>query len=163
MYDCEQEARFSEGKRDRIEQILNASQELNQPADIVEGKKQQITLKNDIVFEKVHFAYPTAPQGQPDTLQGISFKVKAGTTTALVGPSGSGKSTIIQLLLRLYDPKKGNIFVDGENIKSKPISQLRNSIGYIPQDSLIFSGSLDDNILAQKSEVLAQDHLPDNL
>lgn len=131
MYDCEEVESLVQGERDRLDQMMDTSQQPS-AGNITSQNKSKITLKNDIVFEKVHFAYPTSPKGQPDTLQGISFKIKAGSTTALVGPSGSGKSTIVQLLLRLYDPKKGNIFIDGENIKSKPIGTLRNSIGYVP-------------------------------
>lgn len=66
-----------------------------------------LALDRGIVFEKVRFKYPTAPDGLPDTLQGVSFEIKAGTSTAIVGPSGSGKSTIVQMLERFYDPKSG--------------------------------------------------------
>lgn len=135
---------------EKVERSLDESKLLARE----EQEKQQLEIKNEIRFEKVHFAYPTAHEGQPDTLQGVSFKVKAGTSTAIVGPSGSGKSTIIQLLLRLYDPSKGEITIDGTNIKDFSISTLRNGIGYVPQDSVIFSGTLDDNLLKTKSKEL---------
>ena len=67
----------------------------------------------------------------PDTLQGVSFKIKAGTSTAIVGASGSGKSTIVQLIERFYDPKAVNIFFDQKNLKDFDLKDLRESIGYV--------------------------------
>ena len=79
----------------------------------------------------MRFRYPTAPETQPDTLQGVTFKIKAGTSTAIVGPSGSGKSTIVQMIERFYDPKSGEIKIDGQPLSSFSLSQLRCSIGYV--------------------------------
>ena len=68
-----------------------------------------IDIQDGIHFQDVHFRYPTAPPQLPDVFQGASFKVKSGTSTAIVGPSGSGKSTIVQMINRFYDPKAGDI------------------------------------------------------
>jgi ABC-type multidrug transport system fused ATPase/permease subunit len=115
---------------DKVDRSLEESKKLL--AKEPEKLDQKLEIKKEIRFQKVHFAYPTAHEGAPDTLQGVSFRVKAGTSTAIVGPSGSGKSTLVQLLMRLYDPSKGEIFIDETNIKDFPLSTLRNTIGYVP-------------------------------
>ena len=91
-----------------------------------------IQLKNDISFENVTFKYPTALPEHKPVLQNASFKIKAGTTTAIVGPSGSGKSTIIQLIERFYDPSAGGkICFDGVDVREIDLKDLREQIGYV--------------------------------
>ena len=96
-----------------------------------QNRDEKIVLTDKITFNKVRFRYPTAPETQPDTLQGVSFEIKSGTSTAIVGPSGSGKSTIVQLLERFYDATSGEIRLDGEPLTEFSLSQLRSSIGYV--------------------------------
>ena len=91
----------------------------------------KVQISESIEFKDVYFRYPTSVPTQPSTLQGVSFAIKAGTSTAIVGPSGSGKSTIAQLIERFYDPAKGEILFDGKNLKDLDLSQLRSSIGYV--------------------------------
>jgi ATP-binding cassette subfamily B protein len=97
-----------------------------------------------ITFKKVNFNYPS----RPDTaaLCDISFDVKAGQTVALVGPSGAGKTTLLQLLLRYYDPQSGTITLNEQSIRSTDLTSLRENIGLVSQDSVVFSANAMDNI-----------------
>lgn len=102
----------------------------------------------NIKFENIYFAYPSRPEYS--VLQGVSFEMKAGEVTALVGSSGAGKSTIAQLLMRLYDPQQGEIFLDGKSIQGLSLSDLRKQIAIVPQDVLLFGGTIKENILYGK-------------
>jgi ABC-type multidrug transport system fused ATPase/permease subunit len=90
-----------------------------------------IQLNNSIEFKGVHFKYPTAIEKTRPTLEGVDFKIKAGTSTAIVGPSGSGKSTIVQLINRYYDPLEGSIYFDKTDLKDLSLTSLRETIGYV--------------------------------
>ncbi|KAJ1825429.1 ATP-binding cassette-type vacuolar membrane transporter Hmt1, partial [Coemansia sp. RSA 2703] len=97
--------------------------------------------KGDIEFENVSFSYDRQP-----TLKNVSFKVPAGSTVAIVGPSGSGKSTILRLLFRFYDAQSGRIMIDGQDIRSVLQTDLRQAIGVVPQDTVLFNDSIRYNI-----------------
>jgi ATP-binding cassette, subfamily B, bacterial len=92
----------------------------------------------------VRFHYPSRPLH--DTLHDFSLEVAAGETVALVGPSGAGKSTVLQLLLRFYDVQSGRVEVDGVPVNRASLAELRQRIGIVPQDSVIFSTSALENI-----------------
>jgi ATP-binding cassette, subfamily B, bacterial len=100
--------------------------------------------RGEISFENVDFAYPARPEHS--AVHGLSFKIRAGETVAIVGPSGAGKSTIFQLLMRFYDPLSGRILLDGIEIKNTDPAELRRRIKSVPQDPVIFSFSIADNI-----------------
>lgn len=100
--------------------------------------------RGEIIFEGVTFAYPTRPEDS--ALHGLSFKITPGEMVAIVGPSGAGKTTLFQLLLRFYDPASGRILLDGVDIKTTDPATLRQRIKIVPQDPVIFSISLADNI-----------------
>src|SRR5690606_40286392 len=87
----------------------------------------------------------TYPGSTTPALQDVSFRLEAGQTLALVGRTGSGKSTLAQLLLRLYDPPRGTIFLDGHDILDLPLATVRESIGYVPQESFLFSTTVAKN------------------
>jgi ABC-type multidrug transport system fused ATPase/permease subunit len=106
------------------------------------GKHQHVN--GDISFENISFYYDTRPDFE--VLKSISFKANKGETIALVGPSGSGKSTIASLVLRFYDPKSGEIKVDGKNVNDYDLSTLRQNMAIVPQDVLLFGGSIKENI-----------------
>lgn len=99
-------------------------------------------VRGDVEFRDVGFAYRTGPS----VLEGIDVKVEAGQTVAFVGPTGSGKSTLVKLLLRLYDVRAGVLEVDGHDVRSLRMADLRGSIGLVSQDVFLFHGSVRDNI-----------------
>ena len=99
-----------------------------------------------IEFRDLHFAYENAGTRE-DVLRGISLKVPAGTSLALVGPTGAGKSTLASLVVRLYNAPEGSVLIDGEPVRSYPLDTLRADIGYVPQETFLFSTTIRDNIL----------------
>jgi ATP-binding cassette subfamily C protein LapB len=101
-------------------------------------------IKGDIDFRKVDFSYPEQPI---EALSKVSFSLKAGEHIAIIGRIGSGKSTIERLLLGLYEPASGSILIDGTDSRQIDPADLRRSIGYVPQDSFLFYGSIKDNIV----------------
>jgi ATP-binding cassette subfamily B protein len=103
-----------------------------------------LPARGEVAFENVHFAYPTRTHAP--TLQGVSFRVRAGEKLAIVGPSGAGKSTIFHLLLRFYDPTSGTITLDGVRLTSLDPAELRARIALVPQESVMFAASVRDNI-----------------
>ncbi|MCA4773866.1 ABC transporter ATP-binding protein [Wolbachia endosymbiont of Mansonella perstans] len=108
------------------------------------------SVQKEISFNGITFFYESRP-GKP-ALSNVSFSIEAGQAVSIVGPSGSGKSTILKLLLRFYDPNKGSITIDGHNIKSIALSSLRSLFGLVPQDHMIFSCSIMENILYGKPD-----------
>ena len=97
-----------------------------------------------IKFDNVSFAYP---KSQENVLDKIDFEAKPGEIVAFIGSTGSGKSTLINLIPRFFDATEGNVLVDGVNVKDYKLSSLRNKIGYVPQKTLLFSGTIRDNLL----------------
>ena len=98
-----------------------------------------------IAVSDLHFAY-AAPDGRHDVLHGISLSIPAGTCAALVGPSGSGKSTLARLIPRFYDVRRGAITLDGRDIRDLTLQSLRRQIALVPQEPILFSGTVADNI-----------------
>ena len=107
-------------------------------------------LKGSVDFVNVRFNYPS--RADVEVLQGISFNVQPGQTVAIVGPSGSGKSTITQLLLRFYDPASGTILYDGKDAREYSLTELRENMAIVPQDVLLFGGSIRENIAYGKPD-----------
>jgi ATP-binding cassette subfamily B protein len=98
-------------------------------------------------YDLGHVAREEGPAESPEwVLRGVSFRVEAGQTLALVGHTGAGKTTIINLLLRFYDPQRGEILVNGTDIRSIPLAELRSLIGYVQQDIFLFAGDVLSNI-----------------
>lgn len=106
-----------------------------------ENLVQEIT--GNIAFKNVSFTYPDSGI---TALDNISFEVKAGQSIAIIGTTGSGKSTVAHLISRMYDASKGEITIDGHDIKSHNLSSLRRQIGYVPQDVFLFSDTIENNI-----------------
>lgn len=100
-------------------------------------------IKGVIEFKNVSFRYPGAEE---DALKNISFKALPGQTTAIIGPTGSGKTTLINLILRFYDVTSGEILIDGIDIRDVTQHELRSKIGYVPQKSSLFSGTIKSNL-----------------
>jgi ABC-type multidrug transport system fused ATPase/permease subunit len=123
---------------DRIRAILEADTIIPERPDAQEPE----SLTGEIVFDNVTFAYsPDAP-----VLKGVSFRIKPGEMVGVVGPTGGGKSTIVSLIPRFYDPTAGKIEIDGVDIRDYKLQALRNHIGYVLQETVLFQGTVRDNI-----------------
>lgn len=132
---------------------------IDEKYDIVDSPnaKELTSVRGDISFQNVHFSYEEA---EHTVLNNISLDVKKGETIALVGMSGGGKSSFVSLIPRFYDVNHGKILLDGEDIRSYKIKSLRDKIGMVMQDSILFSDSVKTNILlgnpeASDEEVIA--------
>ena len=100
-----------------------------------------------IEFRNVGFHYPSDPSGEPRwVLRNVSFTVPAGATFGVVGATGSGKSALIDLIPRMYDPQEGEILIDGVPTRRVPPEELRREIGFVPQESLLFSDTVGSNL-----------------
>ncbi|MGZ5189226.1 MAG: ABC transporter ATP-binding protein, partial [Kaistella sp.] len=142
------------GLPEQIASIQRALGATDRVFELIDGEVEKIDIatenipakhsKGEIEFKSVSFNYPSRPEFE--VLKSISFKANSGETVALVGSSGSGKSTIANLILRFYDPQLGTIEVDGINSKDIPLTELRKQIALVPQDVILFAGSIRDNI-----------------
>lgn len=129
------------GATERILDILGQDSELDLKSAIDAEKNN---LQGDIIFESVLFSYPT--RKDVTVLKGIDISIKPGEKIALVGQSGSGKSTIVQLLFKFYNPDQGKIVVDGKDIREYNVSWYRNQLAVVPQEVLLFGGTILENI-----------------
>ncbi len=129
------------GATERVREILK---ETTEPIDLSIAENQVKQLKGDIEFKQIQFSYPS--RLDIEVLKGIDMKIAAGKKVALVGASGAGKSTIIQMLLHFYQPDQGEIFVDGQNISDYSLSEYRQNIGFVPQEVMLFGGTIRENI-----------------
>ena len=129
------------GASQRVRELLEekTEDEIAPPASIGPGR-----LHGDVVLENVTFRYPSRPEAQ--VLHGVNLSARAGQRIALVGPSGAGKSTIVSLLLRFYEPEGGRILIDGRDAREYGLRELRGQMAVVPQDVLLFGGSILDNI-----------------
>jgi len=129
------------GGTERLKEILNKEAEV----EISSETRETPPLEGSIVFDEVEFSYPSRPDMQ--VLKGISFQIAAGHKVAFVGSSGVGKSTIAQLLLRFYDINHGQIRIGNKNYKDFEITAYRKHFGIVPQEVLLFGGTIRENIL----------------
>lgn len=128
------------GASERVLDILDRTRE----KDVNAGRALRQRIKGDITFENVSFAYPTRKSML--VLKDINLAIGSGQKVALAGHSGAGKSTIIQLLMRFYDPESGGIKVDGRDISSYNLHDYRKQLGIVPQEVILFGGSIKENI-----------------
>ncbi len=132
----------------QFQAAIGASQRLfellDRPSDIVEVPDAQPLppVVGEVIFDKVSFHYTSAI----DVISGVSFRAEPGQIIALVGPSGAGKSTLVNLIPRFYDVVDGRITIDGLDLRHITLSSLREQIGIVPQETILFSGSVYDNI-----------------
>jgi len=133
----------AEASQKRINEFLNVE------PDIKNTVETHSEIKGDITFKNVFFTYDDT---NIEALKGISFNINAGETLAILGKTGSGKSTVLDLIGRLYDIDKGHIYIDGTEIKQLNLDDLRNSIGYVPQDAFLFSDTIKNNIKFGKED-----------
>lgn len=123
----------------RVFDVLDLPEEVKDAA----GAKELPPVKGDVRFNNVSFAYNV---NEP-VLNDVSFEVAPGQIVAFVGPSGAGKSTVASLLPRFYDVTSGSITIDGEDVRGVTLSSLRSQVGIVPQETILFNGSVYDNIL----------------
>ncbi len=116
---------------------------LDMKSEIVNTNHEVYPIKGDIEFRNVSYVYPNTGIR---ALHNLSFKIEAGKTLAIMGKTGSGKSTIALLLCRLIDPTEGEILIDGKNLKDHNLELYRDHLGYIPQESFLFSDTIEHNI-----------------
>ncbi|MDZ7892876.1 MAG: ABC transporter transmembrane domain-containing protein [Rhodoferax sp.] len=130
------------GATERLMELLGTQSPITSPAKPVIAPMP--IAGSAIQFEAVNFHYPSRPQQQ--ALKNFHLNVLPGQTVAIVGPSGAGKSTVFQLLLRYYDPQRGSIVLDGSETRQLSLDALRQRVGIVPQDAVIFSSSAIENI-----------------
>jgi ABC-type multidrug transport system fused ATPase/permease subunit len=137
---------------DRIREILDTDTVIPERADAIEP----VAMKGEIIFDHVAFAYSS----DTPVLDDISFQIKPGQMVGVVGPTGSGKSTVVSMIPRFYDATAGSVTIDGHNVRDYKIQPLREQIGYVLQDTVLFRGTILDNICfgrpgATRDEVIA--------
>lgn len=126
---------------DRVDEILASKTAIEDPEN---PETLPAGSKGEVVFDHVNFRYPGAEE---DVLHDIHFTTKPGQTTAIIGSTGSGKSTLVNLIPRFYDVTGGRILIDGTDIREITQHELRDKLGYVPQKGVLFSGTIESNIL----------------
>jgi ATP-binding cassette subfamily B multidrug efflux pump len=121
----------------RIDELLK-----QQPSIADQPAAQDIPVTGEIEFRNLSFSYP----GGPPVLQNINLHIPAGSSLAIVGPTGSGKSTLVGLVPRLHDAATGEVLIDGEPIRNFTLAELRRNIGFVPQETFLFSDTIRQNI-----------------
>lgn len=116
---------------------------LDKKSEVLNTNFEKYPVRGKIEFRNVSYVYPNTGI---KALDGLNFSVEAGESLAIMGKTGSGKSTVALLLCRLIDPTEGEILIDGKNLKSHNLENYRNALGYIPQESYLFSDSIENNI-----------------
>jgi ATP-binding cassette subfamily B multidrug efflux pump len=122
----------------RIHQLMEEKPEITDTAPTVSASHE---LSGDIEFRNLTFSYNGTP-----VLRDINLQVTAGSSLAIVGPTGSGKTTLVSLIPRIYDAEPGSILIDGKPIREYPLSVLRRNIGFVPQETFLFSETIRENI-----------------
>ncbi len=138
----------------RVEEVLSRKPAVTDRPGVSEVER----VRGSITFERVDFGYFNRP-----VLHDVNLDVPAGTTLAVVGPTGSGKTTLVNLIARIYDVRGGRVAIDGRDVRDIPLAQLHESIAFVPQESFLFSATLEENVawggdvtperLAQASEL----------
>jgi ATP-binding cassette subfamily B protein len=139
------------GATDRLREILDEVPE----GDEATGTSPSAPAAGNVEFQDVLFAYPS--RADVRVLDGVNFKIASGQRVALVGPSGAGKSTVISLLLRFFDPVSGEIRIDGKDTRKVPLAWLRRQMALVPQEVLLFGGTIRENILYGRPDATDKD------
>ncbi|TWE10100.1 ABC transporter ATP-binding protein [Rudaeicoccus suwonensis] len=167
VFDSWQQTRVSVNRISELMQLHTLTPEAENP--VIPG-----SFAGDVELNQVHFAYPSVPSRPgrgargpqdrrvlsveplpvkpPEALQGVQLHIRPGETVALVGETGAGKSTVMKLIARFYDPDSGTVSVDGNDLKTLQLHGFRTSLGYVPQEAFLFSGTVRDNIAYGRPE-----------
>lgn len=140
------------GAADRVLEILDEPEE---PTNLNNPGGTAWKVSGNIEYDQVAFSYPT--RQDIAVLKNISFQIQSGEKVALVGPSGAGKSTIVALLMKFYNLKSGQICIDGQNINDLNLTELRRNIGIVPQEVLLFGGTIRENIAYGKPDATEEE------
>lgn len=127
---------------ERMTEVLAVDNEVESTSSSIVGASSDLKL-GELVFHNVSFQYPGT---DATVLSNVSFQVKSGEKLAIMGATGAGKSTLLQLIPRFYDVTEGQIYVEGKDVQQWDLQELRDIIGYVPQQSLLFTGSIADNV-----------------
>ncbi len=146
------EVQLAAGAAERISELLDEVPAIAAPANPV---ALPTPAKGEVAFEKVNFNYPARPR--ISALKAVSFTVAPGETVAIVGPSGAGKTTIFALIQRFFDPQSGFVKIDGTDVRQADPLAVRARIAVVPQETVIFSGSVLDNIRFGRPEASDED------
>ncbi|MHA7984229.1 ABC transporter ATP-binding protein [Rathayibacter sp. CAU 1779] len=172
VFDAWQQTRVSVSRISELMRLETLTPQAEHPIAVGE-------LTGDVALDDVHFAYPTAPvssvqlRGPKDArdprsrdaaarrpqeaLAGIVLGIRPGETVALVGETGAGKSTVMKLLARFYDPDRGAVLADGRDLRRLDLPGFRRNLGYVPQESFLFTGTIADNIAYGRPDASASD------
>ena len=133
--------------------IERVSEVLDRTSEVCDGPRPAPRFRGAVHFDNVEFAYtPGVP-----VVRGIEFAVRPGQRVALVGPSGEGKSTLLGLIPRLWDPTDGRVVIDGEDVREFTLTSLRDQISVVPQDGMLFGGTIRENIVYGKPEATEEE------
>ena len=136
---------------ERVEEVLATEIDLKDGEEVDQNNK---VTGGEITFKDVSFQYPSTRE---KVLQQLSFHVGTGQTVSLLGATGSGKTSLFQLIPRLYDAKEGTVELDGHPIRLIPLDEIRQNIGYVPQEVILFSGSVAENLLWGKEDATREE------
>jgi ATP-binding cassette subfamily B protein len=132
----------------RINEILQEKPEITDDAALLAGTPPAGDLRGEIEFRGLSFSYNGTP-----VLHDVNLRIDEGTSLAIVGPTGSGKTTLVNLIPRVYDAAPGTVFIDGRPIREFPIESLRRNIGFVPQETFLFSDTIRENIAFGREDV----------
>lgn len=137
----------------RIQEVLTMKEAMNDKQEVLQS---DISASN-VAFNHVLFSYNDSTNAKDVVLKDIHFKAKRGETVAIIGSTGAGKTTLVQLLPRLYEVTGGSIEIDGKDIRNLPLLELRKKIGIILQETILFTGTIKENIAFGKAEVTQEE------
>ncbi|QDZ16932.1 ABC transporter ATP-binding protein [Humibacter ginsenosidimutans] len=171
VFDAWQQTRVSVSRISELMKLDTLTPQAEHPLAVGE-------LSGDVALDDVHFAYPSAPVSTelrgpkdardlrsrdaastrpPEALSGIELGIRPGETVALVGETGAGKSTVMKLLARFYDPDRGHVRADGKDLRTLDLGGFRRNLGYVPQESFLFTGTIAENIAYGRPDAPASD------